>query len=77
MTLATRWVTVRSSCLRRVALEGRRPPYRLLLHFRSGGYRTYFLQSVRTYEQLLAAPSKGKFYTGTIRGKLPSVPGAG
>ncbi len=65
------WTTVRSSFIRRIALQGSRAPYILRLHLKSGYYAYRVPGGI--FERLIAAPSKGTFYGMYIKGKFPRV----
>ncbi|HUA58234.1 MAG TPA: KTSC domain-containing protein [Verrucomicrobiae bacterium] len=43
----------------------------LQLEFRSRAVYRYFGVPARVYEALLAAPSKGRYFNGAIRGSFP------
>lgn len=69
------WIpTPGSSCVRRLRLDGRRPPFVLTVHLGSGYYR-YRCPSADLFLAFLAAPSKGRFYGAFVRGKLERVHG--
>ena len=69
--MRTEWVAVQSTCIRRVALEGKRAPYLLRLHLVGGTYLAYRLPTPAVYDKMLTAPSKGKYYNSVIKGKFP------
>ena len=63
------WIPVESSVLAAVAYAHRE---RLLyLEFRSGAIYRYFDFPVQMYEELLAADSKGQYFSWHIRDRFP------
>ncbi len=68
--LYLRWVNVRSRFARRVALAGSRAPFVMVIHTVRGEYLPY-LARPETFWQMVAAPSKGRFYNAYVRDVLP------
>lgn len=60
-----------STCVRRLRLDGRKAPFTLRVHLVGGGVYPYRCPSADLFLAFLAAPSKGKFYSAFVRGKLP------
>jgi hypothetical protein len=65
-----RWVNVRSRFARRVALAGSRPPFVMVVHTVRGEYLPYLCRP-ETFWQMVASPSKGRFYNAYVRNILP------
>ena len=63
--------SIKSTCLSTIGYA----PQTLTLEarFRSGGLYWYFGVSPHIYAQLLAAPSKGRFFVRQIKGRYPFV----
>jgi hypothetical protein len=64
------WVNVRSRFAHRVALAGSRPPFVLVIHTVRGEYLPYLCRP-ETFWQMVASPSKGRFYNAYVRNILP------
>lgn len=66
---------INSACL---ATVGYAPQtHTLEIRFRSGALYWYAAVPARLYSRLLAAPSKGRFFAGQIKGRYPYVRLAG